>query len=512
MKRTAALILACLTACTGQPQPLQVPIAPDHALQSGLRIALADADLPALAQTAMLTLGKQPTVTLDAWTVAPLPLDATVATTQWPLAVENLTLHWVNAGEGAGRLRATFHVPPVTGPVSLEVANQPSCPLTWSATSGEGTLDLAIGRATGGALTIDAVPPVGGANPAGVAWANPVAGDVSQCFGPLPPSTAALVAGYLSDSLGKALTGAVATALAAPLRTLWTPGLELSGQIAVHEAHGTPIDARWQVVRAGDPAGGVVSHVGEVAASQLLVALDADRHPCVADAPMPQTIASPLAQVQAPPGPAYIRRALVVDAALIQRLAWMAHRSGLLCATSPGDLGAALPPGWAADVVPELEAWIDGPPARARFWPGPPPQTRLVDTPAGPGVEWTASGATLEVTAEVAGTELVVLTMTGTFRAVLLPRLLSTHVVQFELATVERVTTQQQSPLVGDLNVPSEAALSTLATVALQGIFSNRAVLPLLGLTPAPLPPGTVLTRIDHAGDALWLWLDGGGG
>lgn len=496
-------------ACVGQPKPLVAPLSADHTLPAGLRVVLLDSDLPALAQTAALSLAKQSSVPLDAWTIAPLPQSATLEAGVWPLAISQLKLAWTPEH----RLRATFAVPAISGLVSVALADQASCPLTWSAASGQAAVELEVLRSSTGQATVQRHPP---GDELSVTWQSPQLTEAGNCFASLAADAPKLVSAHLALAVGDALTQAVAAALVPPVRAVFASSLEVSGRLPVSHAHGQELEARVDLAFAPATPGApsLVGHAGGLTTAAAAVGVDVDRHPCAVDLPIPSAVVAPLALPPPHTSPAFLRRALVVDAAMIQRLAWLSHRAGFLCASAStnSDLGAALAPGWAADVLPELEPWLDGPPVDARFWPGPPPQTRLLDTPAGPGIEWSAEGATLEIVARMAHTDVVVLTMTGSFRAILLPQLLSNHTLEFQVVTVERLSTHQSSPVLGDLNAPSEAQLSHLCSVAMQGIFANRAVLPLLGLEPSPLPAGTVLSRIDRTGDALWLWLEGGGG
>lgn len=499
----AAFSCVVAYACTGQPTPLTQPLAPQAILPSSLHVALLDADLPALAETVRLAAGKSLQIQAPAWQLPSAPT-TTLAPFAWPLTVTQTTLAW----QTPTRLRLRMQLAETTGDLSVDLQGQAACAVKWHAHGGLALLDVEIVRPAEGGIAIQPILPSDLKNPSDVTWQNPQLVDVGACLTIQPAEVAVTVAKHVQVELAAQLRQKLGDALIPQLQTIFFAGLEQSGRLPVAVGN-PPIEARFSV--AYHPQDNlVVAHAGALGQAHLDVGLEVDRDPCAVDVPMPQANSSPLAQPPPPPGQAFLRRALVLDAALVQRLAWMAARAGTLCRTAPANFGTALTPGWAADVLPQLDEWIEGAPASARFWPRSSPTTQLIDTPGGPGVEWTVEDAQLEIIARIADTELVVLTMTGSFRATLLPHLQGTSLLGFELATVERLSTHQSSPLLGDLAVPSEAALSALCESVLQGIFAGRAVLPLVGLSPGPLPPGTVLTRVDHSGDALWLWLEGG--
>ncbi len=497
--RLTPLLLALSLACTAQPQPLQAPLDPSLALPGGARVALLDADLPALAETLRLAAGKSLEVTVAAW---PMPTATDGAFAQFALSapLTAVALAWTDPQH----LRLTAQVGKLAGAPSLVLTGEAGCALSWQADAATLALDAEVVRAPDGKLTVQAVP-----GPP-TKWTAATLTDASACLTKLTPGLAATLTDHIQTEITAQLAGRLTTALLPKLATIFAASLEQSGRVTVTPAGDPPIEARFAVQFTAD-GGHIASHAGALAQGELAVSLDVDRHPCAVDVPLPVAVASPLAQRSPPPGQAFLRRALVLDQALVQRLAWMAARSGALCAQSRATLTTPLAPGWAEDLLPQVDEWIEGPPTGARFWPGSSPTTRLIDTPQGAAVEWTMADGQLEIIARVADTEMTVLTVTGGFRATLLPRLQGTRTLAFDLVAVERLATHQSSPLLGDLATPpSEAALSALCEAALQGIFAGQAVLPLLALSPGPLPAGTVLTRVDRTGDALWLWLEGG--
>ena len=493
---TIAALLAVLPGCTAQPQPLVAPLAPQLALNDGLRVALLDADLPALAETIRLAAGKTLNVTVPDW---PLPNkdDGQFTGIAAAMPLDSLTLTWPDPQH----LRLSAQLGKSTSNFSLVPAGQAGCGLVWQAAGGVAVLNAEIVRTPAGSP----VAQLAGAPE--IQWQAGLVKDPSACLAKLPAVTPAMLADYVQSAIAADVTARLAQTLLPTLGAMLAGPMELSGRVAL--SNEPPVEARFALAYRDD-AGHIAGHAGALAHADLAVSLDVDRHPCAVDVPLPTAVASPLAQRMPPPGQAFQRRALVLDQALVQRLAWMAARSGALCARAHGQLQTDLASGWAT-LLPEVDEWIEGPPTSARFWPGSSPTTRLVDTPAGAAVEWTMDDGELEIIAPVADTEMTVLTVTGGFRATLLPRLQGTHMLAFELVAVERLSTHQSSPLLGDFAAPpSEAALSALCEAALKGIFGTQAVLPLLPLTPGPLPAGTVLTHVDRAGDALWLWLEGG--
>ena len=494
------LALTCLlAACTGQPQPLQKPLAPELAMPSALRVALLDADLPAVAETVRLAAGKSLEVKIADW---PLPTAAdgqfTAADVVVPL--ETLALAW----QDPQHLRLTAQLGKTAASLSLVLTGQAGCAVGWQAEDVKLELDAEIVRAPSGGLVVQA----SGAPMA--TWHLAKVTDLAACLGKLPPTLSASLGDHLRSQIALRLGEHLNQAFLPTLATIFAASLEQSGRVTLAPTAVPPIEMRFAVQFQGDN-GHLATHAGALAQASLAVSMDGDRHPCAVDVPLPVAVASPLAQRSPPSGPAFLRRALVLDQGLVQRLAWLAARSGALCARAPTTLATTLAPGWAADLLPQVDEWIEGPPTGARFWPGSSPVTRLIDMPAGAAVEWTMEDGQLEIIARVADTEMTVLTVTGGFRATLLPHLQGTHALAFDLVAVERLSTHQSSPLLGDLATPpSEAALSALCEAALQGIFAGQTVLPLLALSPGPLPSGTVLTHVDRAGDALWLWLEGG--
>ncbi len=497
--RSLAALTLLLAACTGQPQPLEKPLAPELALPGGLRVVLLDADLPAVADTVRLAVGKTLDVKVPDW---PLPTAANGQysgfTTAAPL--DALALTWSTPQH----LRLTATLGKMAGGFSLVQTGQAGCGLTWQVDGGSVQLEAEVVRQSDASLAVQ----LSGAPVA--TWEGASVSDASACLAKLPPADASSPGDAILAEVTQQLAKRLSAAFLPTVSRVFAASLEQSGRLATVGSVDPAVETRFALKYVEDAAH-VALHSGASAQASLAVSVDADRHPCADDVPLPVAVASPLAQRSPPSGQAFLRRALVIDQALVQRLAWLAARAGALCAQTHHNLTTNLAPGWAADLLPQVDEWIEGPPSSARFWPGSSPTTRLVDTPAGAAVEWTMDDGQLEIIAHVADTEMTVLTVTGGFRATLLPRLQGTHALAFDLVSVERLSTHQSSPLLGDLATPaSEAALSTLCEAALQGIFANQAVLPLLALTPGPLPPGTVLTGVDRTGDALWLWLEGG--
>jgi hypothetical protein len=194
----------------------------------------------------------------------------------------------------------------------------------------------------------------------------------------------------------------------------------------------------------------------------------------------------------------------VLDKAMLAHRGWAMGRGGVLCQETNAGL-AELGAGWAAEVLPPLAEWVQGPPVGARFWPAASPQVQVVDTPAGPALQWQVASATLEIVARVAETDLVVLKITGRFEAIVRPVLQGGGALGLDLLSAQVDGAVVTSPLLPDTK-GAEAHLGLLVDAALRGIFRTAPVLP-LGLA---LPPGTVATGLARSGDALWVWLEGG--
>lgn len=493
------LLVAGLLACTVQPQPLVKPLAPELALPGGLRVAVLDADLPALAETVRLAAGKTVDIAMADW-----PLDdasqGAFAFVPAGLALTSTALVW----QAPQRLKLTAHLDKAMANLSLTLTGQAGCGLTWQTQGATVDLTAEVVRGGDGALLVQAAgAPV-------VQWQGATLADKSGCLATLTSTQTTALAAHIAAEWATQISARLAKAYHGTLATVFAGSLEQSGRVALATPSTDPLEARF-AVQYLEAEGRIATHVGALGQANLSVSLDVDRHPCAVDVALPTAVVGPLPQRQPPAGQAFLRRALVLDQALVTRLAWAAARSGALCAQARSTLTTTLAPGWAGDLLPQVDEWIEGPPTSARFWPGSSPTTRFVDTPAGPAIEWTMADAQLEIIARVADTEMTVLTVTGGFRATLLPHLQAPHALGFDLVSVERLATHQSSPLLGDLATPpSEVALSALCESALQGIFAQQAVLPLLPLSPGLLPPGTVLTRVDRTGDALWLWLEGG--
>ena len=496
---TALVLFVVLAACgpTQAPLPLVAPLPATRTLPAGVRIVLADADLAQLAETVRTVAGKSLDVVAAPW---PIPdgsghlvsalstsLDVTAGPVTWPLP---------------SRLQLEFTVAKAALALAIAVPGQVACGVTWKAKAGHVAVQIEIVRDADGA--VDAVLAV---EPS-VTWqAHGLTANVA-CLQPAGSTGADSIDAHLLDVVHAALAPRLAQASLHVLRAMFPPQLEFAGRLPTASPSGEPLEVRlslhYDVPLANAPE--LVRHQGQRALATLTAGLDVDLAACAVDAPPPQLKieAVPPQPPPPPPGTAFLRRALVFDQATLAHAGWALARGGALCReTSTGLPG--LTASWAGEVLPALADWVEGPPVGARFWPTASPEVRVIDTPSGPALQWQIASASLEIVGRIAETELVVLRITGGFRAVVRPVLLGGAGVGLELISSDTDSTVVTSPLLGDV-ADAGGHLGPLVDAAMRGIFQTPPVLP-LGLV---LPEGTVATGVARTGDSLWLWLEGG--
>lgn len=493
--------LACAPGAPTVPLPLVAPVPATHAVAQGLRVLLVDADLPQLAETVRQQAGK----TVDV-AAAPWLLPGASGYLLGALGVVVVTAPGKAAWVTPGRLKLAFPTEKLTVALAVGPVGGAACALVWTAQAGDVAVQVEVTRTPQGAAdTVLATEPA-------VAWQQAQLLDPDGCL--TGTSLQAAVADHVEDQLRAALVARFSGAARQALRTVFAPSLELQGRLSVPLRWGDVVETRlslaWQPVTPNAPL--LVGHDGVSARGSLALSLDVDRAACAVDVPPPKLVASPLPPLPPapPPGKAFLRRALVVDRAALAHFAWAAARAGGLCQESQGSsLEAWIESGWATAVLPGLADWVDGAPVAARFWPAASPEVRIVDSAEGPAVEWRIAKATLEIVGQVADTDLVLLSITGGFRAQLRPVLSPGAALGLKLVSTQRESTVAASPLYGDsLPPPLEPGIAKLVEAALRGIFEPTKVLP-LGLL---LPEGTVVTGVSHTSEALWLWLEGGPG
>lgn len=496
---TGLVCLAAVSACgpAQAPLPLVSPLAATRTLPAGVHVVLADADLSQLAETVRTVAGKSLDVVTAPW---PIPdgaghlvgalstsLDVLAGPATWPLP---------------SRLKLEFTVATTSLPLAIAVPGQAACGVTWTAQAGHVAVQLEVVRDADGA--VDAIL---AAEP-NVTWqAHGLTGNVA-CLQPAGSKAADAIDAHLLEVVQAALAPRLTQAALHALRAMFPSQLELAGRLGETSRWGDPLEVRLSLHY--DPplpnAPELVRHDGHRAWATLTAGLDVDRAACAVDVPPPQLPVVPLPPQPPPPPPgtAFLRRALVFDQATLAHAGWALARSGALCQETSAGL-PGLTASWAGDVLPALADWVEGPPVGARFWPTASPEVQLIDTPEGPALQWRIASASLEIIGRIAETELVVLRITGGFRAVVRPVLVGGGGLGLKLISSDTDSTEVTSPLLGDV-ADAGGHLGPLVDAAMRGIFQAPPVLP-LGLV---LPEATVATGMARTGDALWLWLEGG--
>lgn len=490
LQRHIAVWLAVVgMGCTQQPLP--GPLGADRVVQDGMRIWLADGDLPSLAATARALAGTE-----VALVTAPFGVPATGGAQLGPLhaalRLESASAEWLSSAV----LRFAFQVEAGTLPLALGYPGAAACALSfvWPATPL--LVDLRLGLVQDGApqATLASAPK----------WPTQLAElqDPQGCLEGLSQPSIDAIRSQVWQELQTATASRATVGAAGAAQALLDGPWPLAARFVVDN---TPID--WQITPlARSAADGQTFLAGpeDQRFGRIALGVDAPRHPCAPDVAPPQLEAVWPAYPAAPGGGVSVaRRGLALHAAGLAHLGWAAVRAGLLCRTSTS-WGEALGEGWGTPIAPALQAWLDGPPRAARLWPGSSPAVEVVDGVDGPELSWRLDDATLEIVGTVGGEEAVVVVIRGRLR--LRTALLgtgnglrmATKGVALEAATVS-------SPLFGDALPPnSPGDVRTLVEAAMTGIIGDLPVFPLEALAPA----GTTLTGTARGGNALWLWLD----
>jgi len=490
----AATALAS-TACNGLA-PLKAPIAADRTVTGAAHIVLSNGDLGQLAEAIRLSAGKS----VDA-PVAPLTVPGTGGA---KLAATTLAVDVAKGEASLGKLgRVGFSYPLAAAPTTVELLGPTgsSCTMGVDALSGAVAVALRFARSPDGAArVILADAPV-------FTLQGGELQDQTGCLAKAPPGAADAVAVHLRAALRTALEGSYVATARAVLKVVLPVDAELAGVAPAGPDNGPKIrllSAYASPSGSITEAGSLLEHNGNFASAALSVGLDVARHPCAIDVPPPGVPALPLT-VTTPPSPAgsfLLRRAVVVDRALLAHLTWVAQRAGLFCrrVRLGDDVGAGS--GWAAAVLPALAGWVDGPPTRARLWPGEAATMQLFDRTGGAGIRLRLPAATLEVAAQVAGVEAVVLTVHGTI-------VLELHIANgpldgagLVLDSAAMANAVVRSPLLGSA-APAPSALveplGKLLTATIGGALA--------GLSP-PGFQGASVVASSRVGGRLWLWLE----
>lgn len=502
MRRMPCIFLLLLAQCGQPPLPLDKPLAAAYRVDGGLRIVVADSDLPTLAETVRIGAGKTIEVPGAPWTL-PQTNDHKLGAWNTSLTVKQASATWTSGQH----LVLTFEIDKVAVPLAVGVQGQPACKLNWSSSGGVLQLQLQVIRSLQGQVT-----PTLAAEPS-LVWQMPTLADAEACLKSEPEGTAKALRQHLEAMLRNQAANPLTKSTLNVLATLFPSSLEFAAQFNVDAPWGHPVQARVSAdYLQPNLVDQLAIHAGARTAASLAIALDVDRAPTAVDAPLPTGAVAAVAPQPptAPASKAFVRRALVMDGTAMARVGWAVARSGALARQTTKQFEHAFAPNWAAIAMPDLAQWVDGPPSGARLWPESSPEIKAVDTPSGPAVEWKFDKATLEILGRVADMEVVVLRINGGFRAHVRTAIVGGSNLQLEIVDVQSDDRHVLSPILAansnsDTTPESRAILDQLVDSAVRGIFQQTPVFPLNAL----LPKGTVATGLTRSGEAFWLWLDG---
>ncbi len=502
MRQTLCICFIFAQGCGNPPLPLEKPLAAQYRVEGGLRIVVADSDLPTFAETVRIGAGKTIDVPGAPWTL-PQTDDHKLGAWSTSLTLKHAAANW-SAGQ---HLVLNFEIDKVVVPLALGVQGQPACKLTWSSSGGLLQLQVEVIRSLQGQLaaTLAAEP--------SLVWQMPTLADTESCLKSEPEGTAKALQKHLEAMLRNQAANPLTKSTLNALAALFPPSLEFAAQFHVQAPWAHQVQARVSADFLHPAAGEQLAiHAGARTVASLAVGLDVDRAPTAVDAPLPSgAVASVAPQPPtAPVSKAFVRRALVVDGTAMARVGWAVARSGALARQTTKQFEHAFAPNWAAIAMPDLAPWVDGPPSGARLWPESSPEIKAVDTPSGPAAEWKFDKATLEILGRIGDMEVVVLRINGGFRARVRTAIVGGSNLQLEIVDVQSDDRHVLSPILAgnssaDSSAESRAILDQLVDSALRGIFQQTPVFPLNAL----LPKGTVATGLTRSGEAFWLWLDG---
>ncbi len=487
-------MVVCAT-CSGEWKPLATPIAPEHRIAAGVRVAISLDDTAHLEETIGVLVGQQLDLATAPTQVAATDYHMGAVAAQLPLAAVSVV--W---GEG-GTATASADLAKSVIAVAIGRTGEPACALGWQIWSGSAQVVAAARAGQAGSVDIVLTQP-----PTTTVTFGPVI-DADQCLALLPAGSKEFVDAQLRLAVQAAWAPRLSGATLKVLRTLVPTSLVAAGTTGTALA-GDPASAVRASLGYGEVAGAsLIKLNSKFAAAPLQVGIDADRHPCAVDQPAPSIIvAAQLPPTVSPQAKAVLRRALVVDLAVLQHAGWALARSGGWCRQSASPLGEAVPSGWAGATVTSLAKWADDAPPTVRMWPHAAPELELGDTATGPVVRWQFADATLEFIGVVGGVPAMVLAVRGKIRGTMRPTLAANNELLWVAESGSVDSAIVTSPLAGGTVAANAEPLGTLVDAAVRGIFTPAPVLPLAALLPA----GTVATSMTRAGDALWLWLDGG--
>lgn len=497
--RALSLIAACICgAGCAQLEPLKAPISGVSTVLGGAHIVLSHGDLAQLAETIRLSAGKR----LDA-AVAPYAVVGGDGATVAPTTVAVFVAAGSASFGALGSIRFSF--PLVAPAVTAEVSITPTtkCPLSVAQLTGTVAVALRFSRNSAGIaeLVLADAPEL-------ILKGGEIL-DITGCLAGAAPGALAAISMHFGAALRSAVQGSYVAAARATLTAVLPVGLEVAGQADVVIAQ-RPIQVRLRSAYAtasGDTeeAGPLIDNNGIHTRAALTVAIDVSRHPCAPDIAPAGLPASPLLfnPPASPPGSYLLRRAVVLDRALLQHLVWAAQRVGLFCRRRRVQAQAGLAGDWASRVVPGLAPLVNGPPTRVRLWPGGAPALKLVDGATSAELELILPSATLEIAAQVGGVEVVVLVVEGTFRVRLAVDREPGAGLRLAVLGAMVDSVNVSSPL---LPVGSDPHLDAIADtvakllhVAVRDAFAGLQV---------PGFVGASVVDVARVGDRLWLWLE----
>ncbi len=483
-------------ACTDEMKALEAPLPATRQLGEALHVVVTDADLYELAEYVRQSPGNK---------VIDLPLPpfnvpgtggAALLATKLHVEVESGSA----AFESSGEIRLQWVVNFDPAALSLSAGTGTLCALTWTVDDSDLRTTLRFARDAQGVATVML------AKASSLSLANAKVSDPSACLGTAAPGAGSAIAKYMATAVSAALTSRYEQDAALALSALLPAHLERKGQSDLPVAGETValgIDARF--AGGGDKSGAsLLDHQASYGHVAMEIGLDMARHGCAADEPPPTSTDGPISPIAPAPagGSQPLRRALVVERRLLGHFGWAVARSGLLCRSIRTGLEASLPASWAGDVLSPLSAWVQGGPVGAAFWPGGSPILKVKDLGKDAGIEWLFPDALLELSATMAGLEVVVLRVEGTFRLTTWPLALGPWGVSFDVRSASVDSAVVTSPLLAVAPKPAEKALADVVDHALIGIFGPAAGLPL-----QPTVGGSKVVGTARDGDHLWIWL-----
>ncbi|GEM_PF-3593562 len=495
---TSVVLLAVVAAACGKLEPLKAPIAADKAVAGGLHVVVSNADLGQLSDAIRLAAGK----TVEA-PVAPFVVPATDGRALGAATVELAIASGKASLGAAGRLRFTYAI--TASPIDLTVSQTGAgaCTIQRNGLTGTLTMSLRVARGPGG----NAEVMLGDATECVLSPAPLI--DDSGCLAKAPSGSFAAITKHVDAAIRQGLVGRYVSAARSSIAAVIPLGLERKGRWTT-SISGRNVELRVAssfsagTSKPGDEAT-VVAHNGQYASASLNVALDADRHPCAVDGPAPGLKSAPLT-LATPPSPAgsfLLRRAVVVDRALLAHVAWTAQRTGLFCRHVELPGGAGLTGQWAARVLPALGAWIKDAPQRVRFWPGQLAKVAITERNNEAAIRLDLPSAELEITAPISGIEAVALKVTGSFRLVLQPANDPKTGVGLAIVDASVNSAVVHSPLADQAPVAANDALADVVKkVVARAFFGAFSAWPVPGFDKASVVGSS------RVGDRMWIWLE----